>query len=304
MGVRLAYTRIEPGDAMKRSFIVTIAIALGLIVGCGSGTESGASRPPAVIPPPEQLILPGTLTIAADFQGPPFDYYEGTEPRGFDVEFDRAVADLMGLKVKLVDGRFASLVTGLEAGRYDAVISVLYITAERAKKIDLVPYAQTGSGFLVKKNGAFQPRRPEDLCGHTVAVLAGGFEEQLITTGELGKQCRDTSKPLKAKSFPSDVEATRDVADGRSEAFFSNHSIVLHRAKQVASFGLTTSNASPLYPVPAGIGVRKDRPDVRRAFESAVEHLHKSGELKKLLDKYGLEPPDPELVQKALAGNT
>jgi ABC-type amino acid transport substrate-binding protein len=283
------------------------ALALVLVValpGCGdSDDESSADTADAKVKAPESLVAPGKLTIAADFQGPPFDYLEGSDKKGFDVEFDKAAAELMGLEPNYVDTRFAALVSGLEAGRFDAVISVLYITKERVESIDMVPYAQTGSGFLVKDDGDFQPKTPEDLCGHTVAALAGGFEEQVSTEGQLAKACKEAGEPIEVKSFPTDVEATRDLSAGRSDAFFTNHSIVLYRAEQFPELNLSVSNSKPLFPVPAGIGVRKDRLDVRKALEQAVAHMRKTGELQRLLEKYGLEEPDPELVRRALAGN-
>ncbi|GAA3938328.1 lysine/arginine/ornithine ABC transporter substrate-binding protein ArgT [Actinomadura viridis] len=285
----------------RLSRLVAAVLLLGSVAACG-GNQTQERPANAQVKPPEQLVNPGRLTIAADFQGAPFDYFEGTEKKGFDVEFDKAVAELMGLRPELVDARFASLVTGLEAGRYDAVVSVLYITKERAEKIDMVPYAQTGSGFLVRKNENFKPQAATDLCGRTVAVLAGGFEEQLVT-GDLAGQCKAKGSPVTAKSFPSDVEATRDLAQKRSDVFFSNHSIVTHRVKQFSELQLEASNPAPLYPVPAGIGVRKDRPDVRRAFEEAIQHLRNSGRMDELLKRYGLENPDPELVKKAIAGD-
>lgn len=286
---------------LQRRIGAIAMIPCAVLAGCSSAEPTAASNNEVVVQPPAQLTTPGQLTIAADFQGPPFDYIDDDEHVGFDVEFDRAVADLMGLDVEHVDARFAALVPGLDAGRYDAVVSVLYITPERAEKIDLVPYAQTGSGFLVKADGEFQPEQAADLCGHTVAVLAGGVEEQL-TTGEVAQECEAAGNPVTAKSFPSDVEATRDLADGRSDVFFSNHSIVRYRAEQFADLNLATSNPSPLFPIPAGIGVRKDRPDVRRAFEEAVDHLRETGELGELLERYGLELPDPALVDEALTG--
>ncbi|HST38433.1 MAG TPA: transporter substrate-binding domain-containing protein [Conexibacter sp.] len=288
--------------------LAVVAVAAGGWAGCGSsdGEESpGTTAAPAAeatVTAPSGLVEPGKITIAADFQGPPFDYLDGERKTGFDVEFDEAAAELMGLEPNLVDTRFASLVTGLEAGRFDAVVSVLYITRERAESIDLVPYAQTGSGFLVKAEGDYQPTLPEDLCGRTVAVLAGGFEEQLVT-GRVGEACNTQGDPLEVKSFPTDTEATRDVADERADVFFSNQSNLLYRAEQVPELALAVSSTRPLFPIPAGIGVRKDRPEISRAFEQVVEELTASGELERLLGRYGLELPDPRLVREALAGS-
>lgn len=285
--------------------IVTVLAAVtSVLVACGSGSGAGPSPTGAAaeIPAPEGLVTPGKLTVAADFQGPPFDYLDGNDKVGFDVEFDQAAAALLGLEPELVDTRFASLVTGLDAGRFDAVISVLYITKERVASIDMVPYAQTGSGFMVRTEGGYQPRAAEDLCGRTVAVLAGGFEEQLVTTGSAGAGCSATGKPISVRSFPTDAEATREIADERADVFFTNHSIVLYRARQLPELGLSVSNPKPLFPIPAGIGVRKDKPEVRAALEKVVATLTESGRLGELLAKYGLELPDPALVEKARAG--
>jgi len=293
----------------RMRLVVAIAATAALLAGCGGsgeddtgGSAAAGEDHSAQVQAPDGLVEDGKLTIAADFQGPPFDYFdESGEKVGFDVEFDQAAAELMGLDLNLVDTRFASLVTGLEAGRFDAVISVLYITAERAQSIDLVPYAQTGSAFLVKADGDFQPQQPEDLCGHRVAVLAGGFEEQM-TTGRLGDQCKSQGEPLSVKSFPTEIEAAQDVGHDRSDVLFGNQSSMLYRAEQAPDLGLDVSNDEQLYPIPAGIGVRKDRPEVRRAFEDVVDHLTQSGELEPLLQRYGLDLPDPALVRKALAG--
>jgi ABC-type amino acid transport substrate-binding protein len=277
-----------------------LAPALALAA-CSGSTQSSTADHSAKVEAPSSLVSSGALTVTADFQGPPFDYVEGTTKKGFDVEFDKAAADLLGVKLKLVDTRFSSLIPSLQAGRADAIISVLYITQERLKTVDMVPYAQTGSGFLVKTNSKYQPKEAEDLCGKSVAVLAGGFEESMAS-GMLKKNCQKNSSTLRVKSFPSDVEATGDVAAGRSDVFFTNFANVTYRARKFTSLHLGVSNSKQLFPIPAGIAVRKDRPEVRKAFQKVVSHLTKSGELGKLVAKYGLELPDAALVNQAREG--
>lgn len=286
-----------------RAFTLSLVlpITLAAVAACsaeGSVAETAAS---AEVSPPSALIAPGVLTVTADFQGPPFDYVEGTTKKGFDVEFDEMIARLLGVKLELVDTRFSSLIPSLQAGRADAAISMLYITQERLKTVDMVPYAQTGSGFLVKSDGDFQPKTAADLCGHKVAVLAGGFEEGMAT-GAINAECAASGSTLDVKSFPTDVEATQDVAAGRSDAFFTNFSIVSYRADEFAELNLAVSNPELLFPIPTGIAVSKDRPDTSRAMEQAVEKLIENGELEKLLGKFGLQLPDPALVEDARKG--
>ena len=51
--------------------------------------------------------------------------------------------------------------------------SALYVTPERAKLIDYVPYLKTGSSLLVLANSAYAPTGPEALCGKRVASIKG-----------------------------------------------------------------------------------------------------------------------------------
>jgi len=286
-----------------RAFTLSLLLPVTLATVAACGTEGSAAQTAASaeVTPPDSLISADTLTVTADFQGPPFDYIEGSTKKGFDVEFDEMIARLLGVRLELVDTRFSSLIPSLQASRADAAISMLYITQERLKTVDMVPYAQTGSGFLVKRDGEFQPQVGADLCGHKVAVLAGGFEEGMAT-GAINAECAARGSAVDVKSFPTDVEATQDVAAGRSDVFFTNFSIVSYRADEFANLNLAVSNPELLFPIPTGIAVSKDKPDVSRAMEQAVEKLVASGELEGLLDKYGLQLPDPQLVEDARKG--
>lgn len=43
-----------------------------------------------------------------------------------------------------IDTRFPNLIPGLQGGRFDITNSSMYITAERLKVIDMVPYLKSG----------------------------------------------------------------------------------------------------------------------------------------------------------------
>ncbi|VFS77370.1 Probable ABC transporter arginine-binding protein ArtJ precursor [Raoultella planticola] len=63
---------------------------------------------------------------------------------GFDAELAALLSQKTGLTLQLVDTKFSSLILGLSGGRQDAVISALYITEERTRQADAIPYANTG----------------------------------------------------------------------------------------------------------------------------------------------------------------
>ncbi|MBX4413710.1 transporter substrate-binding domain-containing protein, partial [Mycobacterium tuberculosis] len=47
----------------------------------------------------------------------------------------------------------------------DAVISGMYVTPERQKQADAIPYALSGASIIALKGGAVQPKTEDELCG-------------------------------------------------------------------------------------------------------------------------------------------
>jgi polar amino acid transport system substrate-binding protein len=83
----------------------------------------------------------------------------------------------MGITIKPVTVGFDAIIPGLKAKRYDASFAGFWITEERTKEVDMVPFFQSGSQYIAKA----RPSSPkvngiEDLCGLRVAVPSGSYE--------------------------------------------------------------------------------------------------------------------------------
>lgn len=282
----------------KPFFAVAVAAALASgTVACGSGNSSNNGKSGAA----------GTslkkLTSCGDFTDPPFNYMAGTEQRGFDPDFLRAATSAMGASLEMKDTRFNSLIAGLRAGRCDVVVSFMYVTPERAKTVDFVPYAESGLGFLVKQAGSFKPQELTDICGHSVSTLQGGVQDTLaLPTGRLGKTCAGRGSPIKVKSLPTGPAAVQELIRGRVDTFFMDNAGAVAFAKQYAKNNLVVSNTRLLDPVVAGIAIRKDDAGRKRWFTDALAKLKQSGELDRLYKSYGLGPASAADFEAALQG--
>jgi ABC-type amino acid transport substrate-binding protein len=274
--------------------IAAAAVLASAATACGSGDSNNGESGAASM---------RKLTSCGDFTDPPFNYIQGSSKKGFDPDFLRAVTSIMGASLQMKDTRFNSLIAGLRAGRCDAVVSFMYVTPERAKTVEFVPYAESGLGFLVKRTGSFQPQELTDICGHTVSTLQGGVQDTLaLPTGKLGKTCTGQGEPVKVKSLPTGVAAVQELIAGRVDAFFMDNAGAVAFTKQYAKNGLAVSNTRLLDPVVAGIAVRKGDAQRKQWFTEAITKLQQSGELEKLHRSYGLGPVPPADFQAALQG--
>ncbi|MBB3809005.1 polar amino acid transport system substrate-binding protein [Pseudochelatococcus contaminans] len=102
----------------------------------------------------------GVLRVAAFDSNPPFGYVDEKSRQivGLDVDYAKAFADKLGVKLELRPTNPANRVPLLTSGNVDLVLANFTITDERAKQVDFsVPYFSSGQQFLAKKGVLSSP---------------------------------------------------------------------------------------------------------------------------------------------------
>lgn len=287
-----------------RSTAAIATLTLALVLGaCGSDDDDepkGQSLDVPKVDAPTKLLNDGTIKLGASLTYPPLGYIDDDgNQAGLDPELSDAVAAQFGLKKVMTNDKFASLIPSLQAGQVDALFSSIFITRERAEAVDFIPYFETGQAFLVQTDSDFSPQSADDLCGSTVAVLAGSVNEQ-IANEDIKTACEAAGDSLDVRSFPTDPEATLEVTSGRADVLFTDRAVAVYRANTSDSGDLKVSSKEILYPIAVGIAVRKGDDEMRAAFQEAIDKLDESGQLEDYLDKYGLEPVTDEVLQESL----
>jgi ABC-type amino acid transport substrate-binding protein len=283
----------ERGMIGKNQIRLTgLSAALVLVLaGCAGGEGDAAAFTES-----EKFVIGSDLTY------PPYAYMEAGEPAGFDAEIGRALAQEMDRDVEFKDTRFDQLIPGLRSGHFDAIISSLYITAERAELVDYVPYFMTGTSIIAPAGGTFKPKTPEDLCGKRIASIKGSAILPALR-GEVSEECESAGgKPLDVREFPTDPEASQALLSGQADVHMTEAAVAKVSVEKSNGKLEITSNEL-LYPIAVGIGVEKGNDEVVEDLEGALERMKESGDYQRLLDKYNLQAPDPSLVESSLEGD-
>ena len=95
-----------------------------------------------------------------------------------DADLAKAIAQVLGLKVKVKNATFDAIIPGLADGRYDLGMSSFTDTKEREKTVNFVTYFSAGTSFY--DEGLRRPDRSPtwpSLCGLKVAVESGTTQE-------------------------------------------------------------------------------------------------------------------------------
>ncbi len=127
----------------------TAILALS-IVGCSQSSNSGANEPETTKDLLDTIQERGQLLVGTEGTWSPYTYHdEKDELVGFEVEVAKLIADHLGVEVKYVETKWASMFASLDAGQIDVVINSVSYSEDRAEKYDFSePYNFTQYAIL------------------------------------------------------------------------------------------------------------------------------------------------------------
>lgn len=197
---------------MKNLFLSLSLIGAAALVGCGK-TEAPAPAAPA----PEPTVAPAAapapaelpeLKVAIDPTYEPFTFKTADgKPTGFDVDIAEALCNEIKRKCVYVEQVWDSMIPGLQAKKYDVIVSSMSITDDRKKVVDFTDkYYNTPSRIVVKSDTPFTDL--SSLKGKNIGVLKGSTQEK-YAMGDL--------KPVGVKVVPYEAQdqVYLDIKSGR-----------------------------------------------------------------------------------------
>ena len=247
------------------------------------------------------FIKPGVITAGSDITFAPYEYMQNGKPAGFDIEMLNGIAKTMNMKAVNVDTRFPNLIPGLQGKRFDITNSSMYITPERLKVIDMIPYLKTGEKIVTLANSSYKPEVPDELCGHKIGTMAGtSFLQGLMTFSQ--QSCVAKGKPaITISEYPTDPQATQALLSKAVEAQITDVAVAQNVVERLKGRVVITSDKL-LYPVLVGFGVRKDDPQVKQTLEDGLKKFSQTPEYKALFSKYHFTPPTADDIRQLNAG--
>jgi polar amino acid transport system substrate-binding protein len=164
---------------MGRSIPVLLA-ALGFAASLASAPAQAASDSPVL----SRILSSGTLRVGMSGGQPPLNFKTKTGAlMGLEVDLSQALADIMGLELKIVEKPFSELLGALAGDEIDLVISGLTITPERNTKSAFVgPYYLSGKSILTRSTSLAQADEAADLnqADLKLAALEGSTSQQFV----------------------------------------------------------------------------------------------------------------------------
>lgn len=242
------------------------------------------------------FLQEGKITAGSDMTFFPYEYMDQNKPAGFDIEFLDGLAKVMGRSAVNIDTRFPNLITGLQGNRFDITNSSMYITAERLKVIDMIPYLKSGEAILALKGADYQPKKPEDFCGHKVGSMGATSWLQQLQKLSAEYCVKKGLKPIALSEYTTDPQTTQALLSHAVEAQITDAAVARGVIDKLGS-RVVISSDTLIYPVLNGFGVKKGNDDVKQALIDGMEKFSKTPEYAALLKKYNFQAPTAEDIK-------
>jgi polar amino acid transport system substrate-binding protein len=257
-----------------------------------------ATATPTVTPSPTALATatstatsslnlkdPLHLTVGTDATYPPMESLDASTHLyvGADIDLAKALAKAMGLKgARFVNNTFSTIISSLERGNFDAIISSMNDTPEREKVISFVDYMRASEGIVVRKGSGIHASGYSGMCGKSIAVQRGTAEQFGMEVAN--KTCKSK---IHIKGYVSDTAAFLTFATRKADAYTSDLPVCAqHLADGHGKYALAGK------PIASGqdygIGLPKGNTALRRALRKALTKIRSNGTYRTTLKKWGV----------------
>lgn len=234
--------------------LMTISIAITALTACGAKQT-------------DQIIMGTNAEFA------PFEYREGNEIVGFDIEISKIIAEKLGKDLKVEDMEFGGLLAALESGKIDFVAAGMTKDEERAKQVDFSnPYYVSNQLITIRKDNT-DITGGDDLKGKKIGV-------QLGTTGESVAREIEGAEVV---SYDKGAMALVDLANEKIDAVVLDAEPTKNYTKdnddlKVLDVELTEEEYS--------IAVPKGNQELLDVINETLEEMKTNGKYDELIAKY------------------
>lgn len=254
-------------------FVCTAAVVLTALLTCGC--EKNDSQVP-------------TYVVAMEATFPPYEFYRGNEIVGIDVDILNEIGRRKGVKFKLEDMAFDSIITAVQTGKVDLVVSGLTVTEDRKRMVDFTrPYSGARQVIIVPKGAP--EYKPEDLRKIRVGVQHGSSGDAYVTEN-IGEPERFTNGALAVSAMNA----------GKLDA------VVLDNApaeNHVAGSPNLTILPNALAEEEYAMALRKGNTQLLNMLNAALMELEADGTLKAIIDRHMRDnKPEETAVADSMMG--
>ncbi|MCI8623476.1 MAG: amino acid ABC transporter substrate-binding protein [Provencibacterium sp.] len=188
---------------MKKIFAAFLAAAmLASLGGCSSSSSTI-----------DQIKKEGKLVMATNAAFPPFEYIEGNEPVGVDVDIAAEIAKDLGVTLEVSDMDFNAIIPAVQAGKASLGAAGMTVTDERKQQIDFSDEYVKSAQYVIVMKGSGVTVDSLSEAGIVIGVQEG-------TTGDFyaTDEIKGDPNTEEVARYKNAIVASQDLMNGKCSA--------------------------------------------------------------------------------------
>lgn len=240
---------------MKKLFLLLlVVVSVFFINGCGKENNE------------KNVLVVGTNPEFA-----PFEYMEGDEIKGFDIDLVNEIGKKIGKKVEIKSMNFDGLLPALQTNKIDLVIAGMTATQERKKHVNFTQNYYVSQQALITTNSEIKELK--ELEGKKIGVVLGYTGDVFIS-----------GKPeYQVERYNSSSASIMGLQGQKVDGVILDAEPAKQYAKQNKGlYVIKIDGGKEEY----AIAINKDNEKLLDEVEKAMEDLKKDGTYENLYSKY------------------
>ena len=243
------------------------------------------------------------LVMATNAAFPPYEFKDGENFAGIDVEIAEKIAEKLGMTLEIQDVDFGAIIDGVATGKYDMGMAGLTVTEERKKSVNFSETYATGVQVIIVNDGSAIASLDDifvfDDNGDPTALKNTDIKVgvQQDTTGDIYSSSDVTGWGLndvkedgttvtdRVVRFKTGAEAVEALKTGKVDMVIIDN----EPAKSFvdANEGIHILEGDNEYAVEDyAICVAKENTELLEKINAALKELQDDGTVKEIVDKY------------------
>lgn len=249
---------------MKRllTMILLVAAVFSIVAGCSKSSSKEDD----------------TLVIGIDDKFAPMGFRdENNEIVGFDIDYAKAAAEKMDMKVEFQPIDWETKESELSSGRIDLIWNGYTITDERKEKVLFTkPYLKNAQVVVTLADS--KVTKLADLEGKVVGLQSLSSAADALDADPIKSKIKTVTE------FSDNVSALNDLKNGRLDAVVIDEIVIdYYMTKEEGSFKILDES---LAPEEYGVGVKKGNEDLLEKLQKALDEMNEDGTAAEISDKW------------------
>jgi len=268
--------------------LLSLFVTLMLIVTCAFATTSCKKANTAR--DLDDILKSGEITMATNAEFAPFESKVGEDYVGIDIDIAQAIADYLGVELKINNMDFDSVVTSVQKGQSDFALAGLTISEKRQKAIDFSDAYFGAAQYVVVKadDTTFDACQTKEDVDAILATMSGKAAAQTATTGYYYvKGSADFGfggfSNLDAVAYESAAMGAMAVVNGQAKLLIVDDEVAEQTVQ--ANSGVKAIRIS-LSSEEYGIGVNKSNKALTLVINKVLKELKEDGTLSAIIARH------------------